>query len=281
MSLHHLGLHRQFTSPTSKGFSEVAPSQELAQDSKDVLVDRLTDLVSRLSNTNFLKDNAITAIHSEVDKIELLIRRAEKIQRDSGLSRRMPTGDAILSREDDSLWGPMTPSHNIKMQLPNSPQRLKRIPSHTTELGNMPHSSQAEAVVKVAKAAEELAVTLARAVADLQLRRAESDHIHDLLVTKLEARAERILFLEYKIAEMEDDFEANQSELRFLRIQLKAIEAQCAEYIPRVEDPELSESIMNWRIAWEDIDRRSKNRRDKCHLTLTHSSGISKVVETA
>lgn len=59
----------------------------------------------------------------------------------------------------------------------------------------------------------------------------------------------------------EDDFESNQSELRFLRIQLKAIEAQCSQSVPRDEDEELSRSIMNWKGDWEDIDRRSKARR--------------------
>ena len=37
------------------------------------------------------------------------------------------------------------------------------------------------------------------------------------------------------------------------------------QYIPHDEDEELSRSIMNWKIDWEDIDRRSKARRKKCH----------------
>ncbi len=71
---------------------------------------------------------------------------------------------------------------------------------------------------------------------------------------------------------MEDDFDANQSELKYLRIQLKAIEAQCSQYIPRNEDPELAQAIKNWKIDWEDIDRRSKARRKKCLVSLTQSS---------
>lgn len=89
---------------------------------------------------------------------------------------------------------------------------------------------------------------------------------------RAERAAERILLLEYRIAEMEDDFEANQSELKYLRIQLKAIEAQCSEYIPRQEDPELTEAIKNWKVDWEDIDRRSKARRNKCLVSLIQSS---------
>lgn len=66
----------------------------------------------------------------------------------------------------------------------------------------------------------------------------------------------------------EDCLEANQSELRFLRIQLQAIEAQCSAYIPRDTDEELMRSIRNWKIDWEDIDRRSKARRTKNNSPL-------------
>lgn len=71
---------------------------------------------------------------------------------------------------------------------------------------------------------------------------------------------------------MEDDFDANQSELKYLRIQLKAIETQCSEFIPRDEDPELVQAIKNWKVDWEDIDRRSKARRKKCLVSLIQSS---------
>ena len=70
----------------------------------------------------------------------------------------------------------------------------------------------------------------------------------------------------------EDDFEANQSELKFLRIQLQALETQCAQYIPRNEDPDLTESILNWKVDWEDIDKRSKERRRKCKMSLSLSN---------
>lgn len=77
----------------------------------------------------------------------------------------------------------------------------------------------------------------------------------------------------------EEDFDANQSELKFLRIQLQAIEAQCAQYIPQDEDQELSRSIMNWKIDWEDIDRKSKARRKKCHPLKTMLDDSLKVLD--
>ncbi|KAF8863530.1 hypothetical protein BDZ45DRAFT_583507 [Acephala macrosclerotiorum] len=151
-----------------------------------------------------------------------------------------------------------------------------RLPHFSPKAGNDSVNNEPQITtskaVEVAKAAEDLASKLAVTVAELQKRKEESDQVHDLLLTKAEQAAERILLLEYRIAEMEDDFEANQSELKYLRIQLKAIEAQASPYIPRSEDPELTQAIKNWKIDWEDIDRRSKARRKKCLVSLTQSS---------
>ncbi|EHL00296.1 hypothetical protein M7I_3792 [Glarea lozoyensis 74030] len=120
-----------------------------------------------------------------------------------------------------------------------------------------------EVATKIAEEAEALATQLSKSIAELQQRREEADKIHDLLITRIETSAEQILFLEYHIAEMEDDYEANQSELQFLRIQLQAIQTQYNELLPQNRDEELSESIRNWKIDWEDIDRRSKARRKR------------------
>ena len=65
-----------------------------------------------------------------------------------------------------------------------------------------------------------------------------------------------------------------RSELKFLRIQLQAIEAQCS---PQHVDLELSQSIMNWKVDWQDIDRRSKARRKKCHSAMTLGGTTSEV----
>ena len=75
----------------------------------------------------------------------------------------------------------------------------------------------------------------------------------------------------------EDDFEANQSELKYLRIQLQAIEAQCSQYFPQSDNQELSDSIMHWKIDWEDIEKRSKERRDRCQIAFTHEDGTKAV----
>lgn len=79
-----------------------------------------------------------------------------------------------------------------------------------------------------------------------------------------------------------DDFESNQSELKYLRIQLQAIQAQYSHYVRGNEDAELAKSISNWKVDWEDIDRKSKARRKKCRDSLTpDTSDIPTVVNGA
>lgn len=62
---------------------------------------------------------------------------------------------------------------------------------------------------------------------------------------------------------MEDDFAANESELRYLKIGLRAIQAQSVPVYGEEEDRELRESIGRWKTEWEDIDRRTRKRRGK------------------
>ncbi|RDL39016.1 Uncharacterized protein BP5553_03356 [Venustampulla echinocandica] len=275
MSLHHLGiahfpvLHRQFSSPiTSPRSIQPSPREEdLTEDNKDVLIERLHDVVLRLSKDNSLENTTIAAIHHKVDEVEILMREGSRRK-----SPSLRSGSFGSAREDDTFWGPRTPTQSLRMRLPEmvktSPQSIRDVEMTTK-------------AIQIARDAEQLTSQLSKAIAELQIRREESDHIHDLLVARAEKAAERILLLEYRIAEMEDDFDANQSELKFLRIQLQSIEAQCSQYIPRDADQELTESIMNWKVDWEDIDRRSKARRKKCNVSAAHKDDTESVIGVA
>lgn len=161
----HLGiahspvLHRQFTSPTSKTLQDFSANEDLTQDSKDILIDRLNDLILQLTKTNTLQDGAVSTIHSQVDKIEHLLR---------GHTSHQNPVYSEPPREDDRFWGPATPTKNLKMRLPMSP---KLDPS---PLFQSPQKTTVQAEL-VAKAAEDLAIKMAATVAELQKRKEESD----------------------------------------------------------------------------------------------------------
>ncbi|CZT44095.1 uncharacterized protein RSE6_04220 [Rhynchosporium secalis] len=243
--------HRQLTSPKIEQYPE-PPVGNITEDSKDVLIERLNDLVLRLSKVSLLEDGAFSAIHKEVETIELLVDGVEKSNSPSQLLR----ADSGYSEADD-FWGPSTPTRNIKIRLPV--MSTYKLPSP-----KLASKSKPDKAIEVAQAAEELSAKLSCTLAQLINRKVESDRIHDLLVMRNEKAAEHILVLEDRFAEMEEDQQSSQSELKFLRIQLQAIQVQCMNCIHRHEDdPELTDSINKWKIDWEAINKRAKAPRQK------------------
>lgn len=69
-------------------------------------------------------------------------------------------------------------------------------------------------------------------------------------------------------AEVIDELEAvladHEADLRHLKVELRAIEAQCMGYVPKGADPELDESIRRWRQDWAALrDKFSSTTRRK------------------
>jgi len=128
MSLNYLGiahsppLHRQLSCPTAGPSSkEASPSQDITQDSKDVLVDRLNDLVLRISSTNALEDRDVAAVHAEVDLIEFLLRGREKSPKSPPVLRESLEAKNSMDSREDIFWGPPTPTRSMRMRFPEQP----------------------------------------------------------------------------------------------------------------------------------------------------------------
>lgn len=62
----------------------------------------------------------------------------------------------------------------------------------------------------------------------------------------------------------EGDYGETQSELNYLRLQMRAIEVQALEHIESSQDEELTQSIRNWKQQWTEIDQSIKDKRKKC-----------------
>ena len=161
-------LHRQLSSPTSTILLESSSSQDITQDNKDVLIERLNDLVLRLSKDSSIEDSIISAIHSGVDRIELLMKDREKANQ-----KKYPqlSSESKHSRgnSEDIFWGsPLTPTRNVRMRFPDSPTS----PHHSFH--RQPRMSTDRAI-EIAKSAEDLSSKLLATVRELQVRREESD----------------------------------------------------------------------------------------------------------
>lgn len=174
MSLHHLGiahlpvLHRNFSSPTPTSSTILlgsSPSQDLAEDNKDVLIERLDDLLLRLSDSS-LEDGTISAIHTEVDRIETLLR-------DRGTHQSPRVGNesrASKGSVEDVFWRPLSPTRNISMSMRMPESRTS--PRHLNQYAAQMSTQRA---MELAVSAEKLASKLSETVAELQVRKEESD----------------------------------------------------------------------------------------------------------
>jgi hypothetical protein len=174
MSLNYIGishfpvLHRQFSSPTATVSLDPSPipSQDLTQDNKDVLLERLNDLVLRLSKDRSVEDSTISAIHTGVDRIELLLKAREK----GGHKKPPSVGNDV---REDTFWAPLSPTRNVMMRFPDSPISRHAVTREAT--------ISTERAIEIAKSAEELASRVSATVVDLQVRREESDVSPSLL----------------------------------------------------------------------------------------------------
>ncbi|KAB8290654.1 hypothetical protein EYC80_008295 [Monilinia laxa] len=240
-----LGLRRHFNSPLS--FTNVdalatAPSNSSNQDSqdnKDVLLQRLNDLVVRLSHDD-AEDAAITALHKKADEMETLLKVEYSMDLDPRVSPKKVKPPPQRRDSNEVFWGrPLAPTRTSYLRRPSSPSR--RV--HST--------SYDKTVVAVAKAAEiatsaeELNVRLAKAVGELQASRIESDKILAWHVSKLGICSQEITTLEEHILNLQEELETSQSLLSRTQIEMQTMAAKHAKAL---ED-------ISWREDWDELNQ--------------------------
>jgi hypothetical protein len=57
-----------------------------------------------------------------------------------------------------------------------------------------------------------------------------------------------------------------------LRVQLRALEVQGLDYVQFNDDEELTQSIINWKQQWADVEQRTKARRRKIKSEASKTS---------
>ncbi|KAI0137277.1 hypothetical protein BJ170DRAFT_51772 [Xylariales sp. AK1849] len=282
ISLYSLGispfspLRRQFSasfarsseSPRSEG-AEHSDHQGLAEDSKDVLIQRLNDLAARLSAEDEVLEGSVDSMHAKVDEIEKVLSRSSGTR--SRRHRRNQSSLEFGGEGSQLMSGPSTPtwlsSHLPEMSLP-IPEPLVPPPAleviETIELqqedslGIMPQGAE-EVLVE----AEALQNALEAVINRLKTRQEEQEHIHDLLITRVERAAQRIIYLEGRVKELEKERNEGEMDILNLQIQLKAIEVQCLSYVPKDADPELLDSIETWKAEWSALKRKRRKKGEE------------------
>ncbi|KAG8164069.1 hypothetical protein KVR01_005987 [Diaporthe batatas] len=293
-------------SGSGSGSDSDISADDITQDSRDVLVQRLNDLAQRLSGADVRTEN-IEALHAQVDAMEkLLSRRAHRsparlhrtpssssARRSASLQpgassrpRSLVLPAAGDGRDALGIMAPMSPSW-LRSHFQRRPSTHRDRPDETSDLHKaapvpvlsaqqlQPAEATATATATFSSSpkissemadsivleAENLCAEMSSVIESLQKRREESDHLHAVSIEREEAANERLRQQEARIHELEEAVEEDESELRYLKIQLRAIETQCAGYVPPGADPELEQSIRFWKRDWEELRDKWAARR--------------------
>lgn len=317
---------------------------DLTQDGKDVLVERLTDLIHHLqdakeqttgANRSVLSDVSISELHAKVDEMEAVLtgkgtgvtggsrmvkrpvgpsakasRRGirqnesgkesesdgEEDEEEDEKHARSPLSDMLaFASSAAAAAAPGWLAKSFSGSEPSPPESRAQSPSPALKKAHLKLAEAAEikpsaiggadmaAAVSVAEVevqaqkpreveteriaaeAEKLAAQLEAVLKSLETRREESNHVHALLVERAEAAAFRIVELEKEVLDLEEETSCQESELKHLRLELRAIETLVNEFLPPVEaaDPELVRSIENWKADWKRLREQmlSKSRQ--------------------
>ncbi|KAK2026911.1 hypothetical protein LX32DRAFT_463196 [Colletotrichum zoysiae] len=220
------------------------------------LIQRLNDLTHKLLAGEDVPDTNVSAMHGKLDEIESVLAGQPPQATPQGKPKTWSV-DAQSVEHHESLWTSPSPSwfrtglSEISPSFRSSFRRDTPSPEPTVE------KKPAVDSFRIASEAAKLNSELETLVTNLKARQEESEHIHQLLVTRAERAAQRIIFLQGRVRDLEEELQENDSELTYLRLGLKAIEVQC----PNNTDPDLAQSIQNWKADWSDLKRkRSKHK---------------------
>ncbi|KAI1132213.1 hypothetical protein F5Y10DRAFT_231821 [Nemania abortiva] len=285
-------LRRQFSPPTLAPSSPLYPQSEsdhldpdhgdyesITQDSRDVLVQRLNDLATRLSRQQHVEDGSIDVLHAKVDELEIVLSAPDY----SSKAKTRPPRRPSLSPGDDGqdgsnlTWGPphldtLLPSDVSSLSSPIGPSSLAK--TRTRRRANAKPRSHASRMTvaeaeQVVAEAQALSKALEVVISNLRDRQEETEHIHALLITRLERAAQRIIDLEEQLKNYESERKEGDAELLNLQIRLKAIEVQCLSYVPKDADEELRESIDTWRMEFSALKQRRARNKERLNETPT------------
>jgi hypothetical protein len=174
----------------SEGSSGSGSEEGGIQDSRDVLVERLNDLASRLVGGAHFEAQTINELHARVDEMEGVLSSKQRVLDRRKSHRRFDSYSSSRTHDDPfRATGPITPAWLISQLSDPSQHSLRNsemedaepiTPATVTgqEPGPRPLSAQAAQpalAFKVTAEAERLYADLSAVVSRLQVRREESD----------------------------------------------------------------------------------------------------------
>ncbi|KAH7040102.1 uncharacterized protein B0I36DRAFT_357449 [Microdochium trichocladiopsis] len=214
-------------------------------DPRDALVHRLNGLISRIGSDSVVDGAGISTLHNMVDRMEhTLVENSRPGTRES---------QPLSSPGFDRPWGSGVGSAEGAHTAPaRRRQQHKRRNHVTAEIREQ----------RIAQEAREISAQMEAVARSLQERQEETEHIHAMLLTRLEQAADKIVRLETRVVELEGERDEAEMDILNLQIHMKAIEVQ----MPKNIDAELRESISTWKAEWSALKRKRSLRRTSSHV---------------
>ncbi len=172
-----------------EGIDKSSEAESLTQDSKDVLLERLGDLVQHLTAGRGIQGTDITALHAKVDEMERLIpatRREKAKRRDSAGSPSLygpkpgRLGSPLPIVPQERREGYSEPATPTKGPEPTSPVPAAQPSPPTPKPSNRELKVPSEVADRVVAEAEKLNTELTKVLENLKSRSIESDVRHTI-----------------------------------------------------------------------------------------------------
>ncbi|MCJ1426223.1 hypothetical protein MMC29_004126 [Sticta canariensis] len=235
----------RFPSPSSDYFKQTAPSTTKLSNPRAQLLERWQRVADQIASKRISWD-VVIALNRNLDTAETIFSSRAPLD-ESWKARLEDCGLSISNMADSESDVPFI--SNPKPQVANAPEDTE-----TEEVDGerrMPHTDEA------------LLARFTQAVAQLRKRQRGYKHLHDMATQKSENEAKKIYQLRTQVDELEKDIADDESELSYLKLQLRIIEIQTLPYVPKDDQDSLAAGIQRWKLDWAEVDKRYRKRRWK------------------
>lgn len=256
LSASYMSVQRRSQS-TSRG-----PRQSSGEVNRQDLAKRLTILAQRLSCGDDIDETALANQVEEMEKAISMPSSPAASPSPSHQLRFQQSPDHRSSREPNSVLSSPV-SSMVRSQLSiMSLQSAKDREEDATAAAEQEFEKQPKMGMSIQQAkkvideSNKLNEDLDNVIQNLRARQEEADHINALLIERAERAAQRIIFLQKRIAYLEGELQENDDEVQHLRICLKAVEIQ----LPPHPDQELRRCINVFKDDYRALKTKRANR---------------------
>ncbi|TKA53137.1 hypothetical protein B0A49_12017 [Cryomyces minteri] len=244
-------------SPFSDYFTEPSITDEpsASTDAQKALLKQLTNIGAHILRSEPGADLTPT-LHSRLQHVQAALDDSESMFAQS--RRPADIGDSALFMDDDEHEEEQRENVDAGASpgLAKNLQTAREASTETEKRNRADHE-------RLLKEAREVLARVTKSTTQLRLRYEETKLTNNAQTLKIKESTKEIVRLGSENEVLRSHLSSDRSELLFLKLQLKALEARTSPYLDGKEDSALIEEIEHWELDWKDVDARLRRRREK------------------